>query len=140
MAYTDERVKRAIVSLRALGEEIAIPSRRLGGMVEDIERRHYFFGIESIWPLFYESAEPVASLLLATASRTVLVGDHTLFESMDDQAERSYAAYDAAVVSGEPALAVEAFFESPERVSKNIADLDQVQLVSSPMMTQISTT
>ena len=26
-------------------------------MVEDIERRHYFFGIESFWPLFYESAE-----------------------------------------------------------------------------------
>ena len=37
---------------------------------------------------------------------------------MDDQAERSYAAYDAAVVSGEPALAVETFLSRPNVFQK----------------------
>ncbi len=127
VAYTDERVARATGALRQLGEEIAIPSRRLGGIIEDIERRHYFFGIESLWPLFYNGTESIASLFTQISSRAVLLGDHTLFESMADQAERSEVAYDGAVVSGEPALAVDSFYVSPSQVTQELSSLKQIR-------------
>jgi transcription-repair coupling factor (superfamily II helicase) len=127
VAYTDSRVARAVKSLRDMGEKIAIPSRRLGGMVEDIERRHYFFGIESLWPLFYESTQSVAELLVNQSAQVVLVGDHTLFESMADQAERSQVGYDAAIVSGEPAVGVEHFYESPAAISELLETRPQIR-------------
>ena len=56
---------------------------------------------------------------------------------MADQAERSEVAYDAAVVSGEPALNVDAFYVSLLKQPKNSAPL-QTQRIYSPPKLQIS--
>lgn len=127
VVYTPTRAAQAVQRLRVLGEEIAIPSRKLGAIALDMERHHYFFGIESLWPLFYNETQPVVDLILGQADRVVLVGDRQLLESMEDHAERSQVGFDAAVVSGDPAVPVERFFISPEEVEEVLEKHPQIR-------------
>ena len=64
VVYAPERIERVVRYLRALGEELLIPSRKLNAIVDDVQRQDYFFGIESLWPAFYTASESILEALL----------------------------------------------------------------------------
>ncbi len=57
--FDDDNVVRALAKLREIGEQESIPTRKLSALREDISQRNYFYGVEALWPLFYEGSAPV---------------------------------------------------------------------------------
>lgn len=54
IAFDEASVKRARARLEALAEEVLLPTRELGEMIEDIQNGIHFFGIERLLPIFHE--------------------------------------------------------------------------------------
>ncbi|MBK6687230.1 MAG: transcription-repair coupling factor [Deltaproteobacteria bacterium] len=71
VAYSPEVVKRATDALRHLAEEQTIPTRRINGLVEDIENRLHFFGIEMYLPLFHDEGLVSADVYLPKGEQVV---------------------------------------------------------------------
>ncbi len=70
--FDDITVPRAIAGLEKLAEAQNTPTRRLHSTVADVEQRNYFFGVESLWPLFYEQNSRVLDTLVGPDTRVVV--------------------------------------------------------------------
>lgn len=70
--FSDASVSRAQTWVRAWGDTSSIPTRKLRQLTEDIGRRHYFFGVESLWPVFVADSAPVLDSLLSLDPGVVL--------------------------------------------------------------------
>ena len=70
--FTDATVHRAQTLLRDLGERADLPSRRLRLLREEIGQRHYFYGVEALWPAFYTKRQSPLELLMGPQTCVVL--------------------------------------------------------------------
>ena len=70
--YTDENVRRAQAWLRDLGERVAIPTRRLRALSDEIGQQRYFYGVEALWPIFYGDSEALLPALVGAETTLVL--------------------------------------------------------------------
>lgn len=62
-------------------------------MREQVSAGHYFFGIEAIWPLFFEHTEPVASTILAAETLTFLDDADAVRDFLKTRDARARAEY-----------------------------------------------
>ncbi|MBI4821997.1 MAG: transcription-repair coupling factor [Deltaproteobacteria bacterium] len=53
IVFTDEVVKTACEQISALGESQLVPTKRLRAVLDDVENRIFFFGVECLLPLFH---------------------------------------------------------------------------------------
>jgi len=50
---TEPTARRAETEVRRLGDELAIPSREVNAVIDDLRRQHRFFGLERLLPALY---------------------------------------------------------------------------------------
>ncbi len=112
VVFDDERTARATERLTALAEHIAIPSRRLRTTLEDIEQRNYFFGIEVLWPAFYDDDAPMLHALVEGCD-VVLDDPETLFRTLESRWSRAEAERDKAIGRGQLAVEVAEHLSAP---------------------------
>ena len=125
--FCDASVMRAQAFLRELAENVAIPSRRIRTLVEEIEQRHYFYGVEALWPAFYAAQEAVADTLLPLARLLVVDAEPAVHQAFIDrwaQAEKERA---RALEHQMPAVAVEAHLSLPARLQTQFAARPQLR-------------
>ncbi len=83
VVFTDAAVTQARERLENIADEIIIPTRRLHAVVEQIEQRNYFFGVEGLWPTFYDGGAPVLDTLLGDDVVVVLDDVDTVRDALD---------------------------------------------------------
>ncbi len=88
VVYDDATVAHATARLRALGDEQQLPTRRVRATVDDISQRTYFYGIEALWPAFYESTERCYDALRDGAT-VVLDGPEAIEEALGARSEHA---------------------------------------------------
>lgn len=92
--------------LLAMAEEIAIPSRRLRAMLEDIDHGNYFFGIEALWPAFHGQGCAIVGELVA-GCRVVLEEPDELETRAERWWNKAYGDRQAALERGQPVVDVD---------------------------------
>ncbi len=97
VVFDDAAVARAEDWLRAYGDEVEVPTRRLSALVEEIHTRNYFFGIEALWPIFYAAPAPVFATLLGGEATVVLDEPQAVFAAMQKTLERAAAERERAI-------------------------------------------
>ncbi|MEW5850481.1 MAG: transcription-repair coupling factor [Myxococcota bacterium] len=131
--FDDDTVARAKQSLRDLADHQEIPTRTLSRMLDDIDARMPFFGMEGLLPAFYPSGRP--SLLRFFAENAgagvpvLLVEDpiactHALQSAHDALAQQ----YERARAKGRPAYEPADHAEDVETVEGSYALFPRVDL------------
>lgn len=93
LIYSPATIDLALKRLDELAERVVIPSKRLRLTREEIAERHYFFGAEALWPLFYSAAEPVLDSLLGDGTQVVLVQSQAVYEAVESRYQRAEHEY-----------------------------------------------
>lgn len=85
VAFDAEVVRRAKAAVETLADESMVPSRRVNAVLEDLDNRIHFFGIEALLPVFHDGGLVGADAYLPRGDDVVyLLGDRDrLAESSD---------------------------------------------------------
>ncbi|MFC1611303.1 hypothetical protein ACFL6C_10105 [Myxococcota bacterium] len=126
--FADASVQCALSRLEQIAEETIIPSRRLHALMSEIEQRNYFFGVEAIWPAFYEQGVPILDTLIADDVMTVIDDRDAVGDALQDRWERAYRERERALDRHRVTVRVEEHLEEPGRTLAAIEN--QTVLVS----------
>lgn len=127
VVFDDETVARAQARLAELAEVVDIPTRRIREQQEEIGHRHFFYGVEALWPLFYAGGESVLDTLL-TPETVVVLDDATEIEILlDERSSRAERERERAQERKELALAVSELLESPGTVRERLGAHRQIR-------------
>lgn len=126
--FEPETIERAVQNIWALAEQLQAPTRQVRRTCEEIEQRHYFFGIEGLWPCFYDATEPLGPDWL-NAATVVLDEPERLSETAGAYWERAVSEHDKATARHQLALPVEQHVWPPEALAAALAARPQVRAV-----------
>jgi transcription-repair coupling factor (superfamily II helicase) len=118
--FTDTTVSRAITRLRQIAEETIIPTRRLHALMGDIEQRNYFFGVEHLWPAFYEGGESVADALLGEDVAVVVDDRDAVEAALDERWRRAEQERERALEHHRVVVRVEEHLETPQTLRERL--------------------
>jgi transcription-repair coupling factor (superfamily II helicase) len=104
-----------------MAEEMIIPTRRLHALMADIEQRHYFFGVESLWPMFYPPGPGVIDALRAGSTIAIIDDRDAVDAALADTWSRARAERQRAVERHRPAVAVDEHFVGPDEASARLS-------------------
>jgi transcription-repair coupling factor (superfamily II helicase) len=116
VVFCDETVARASDRLQELAESQAVPTRRMHELLADIAQRNYFFGVESLWPLFYRDSESVLATLLQGTPWLVLDNPDDILAKLRERWQSAHHARARATVRQDFVLPVESLLLAPEEV------------------------
>ena len=114
--FTDATVGRALKHLGELADTTEIPTRRLHSLTADIEQRNYFFGIEALWPLFYDGGARILDTLIAPGVVVVIDAPERVEAELMARWERAGHEHQRAMEHHRIAVTVEAHCAPPEQV------------------------
>ena len=66
----------------ALADSSDVPTRRMHAILEDIATRSFFFGIEALWPAFYDGGAAVLDTVVGDGVEVVLDDTHAIEETL----------------------------------------------------------
>lgn len=85
IAFDPETLTRARQAIDALADEHTLPSRKVRSLVEDLENRIHYFGIECLLPIFHEGGLVGADAYLPKGDDVVFIGgDATALEAASE--------------------------------------------------------
>ncbi len=128
--FDETTVERAVAALRAYGERVDIPTRKLSQLEAEIEARHYFFGIEALWPAFYDERPRVVDDLVAQGTVVVIEAADHLPETLARYLERAEAERQRAHERHQVALPLEQHLAAAAEVLERLAAQPRVELVT----------
>jgi transcription-repair coupling factor (superfamily II helicase) len=129
VVFDDESVRQAVTSLRAYGDAVEIPTRKVSHLAQEIEARHYFFGIEALWPAFYDATESVLTSVLSAESVVVAESADRLAEVLEKYEQRAAAELLRAQDQQRVALALGLHLTPAAEVRQALAGLRRVETV-----------
>ena len=87
--FHDDAVTRAQARLRELNEVGSVPTRRIRQLIAEIDSRNYFFGVEALWPLFYDTSADVWDTLAPPGTLVVLDQPERIDKALGDYWQRA---------------------------------------------------
>ncbi len=140
VVFSKRNVERALANMAHLAEELDIPTKRIREYKEEIEQHHYFYGIEALWPLFYDGTESAIGRLLdggPSGLKPLLVLDNgiAIEEALEERAKELDTERQRALERFEPVA--DELEATPRRVRallKGTGDLPS--LVAQPLLVE----
>lgn len=122
IAFDPDTVSKARAAVSELAEASSVPSRRANAVLEDLDNRIHFFGIESLLPIFHEGGLVDADAYLPRGDDVVyLVGDRErLIEQSDNGWADAQLAFERARSQHHLALPPEAHLAEAQEVLERI--------------------
>ncbi|MBI5508512.1 MAG: transcription-repair coupling factor [Deltaproteobacteria bacterium] len=118
--FGDAQVARAATRLRALAETTNVPTRRLHATLADIEQRNYFFGIEALWPAFYDGSARVLDAVADPKAALVLDQPREVEAALDERWRRAAHERERALAGHRLTLGIEEHLVSPAEVLRDL--------------------
>ena len=128
--FKEEGIQRATDYLQKYAEDVEIPSRRISTLIEEIKQKHYFFGIESLWPIFNAETDSVAQTLLGDETILVLQEPDEIKETIKSWYEQLAATRQDALESHRVALPLESHAINPEELVQLLEERKSVEVVT----------
>lgn len=114
--------ERAIHRLNTLSESIDVATRRVRQMVDEISAHNYFYGIETFWPAFYETSEPVVDTLLRSASTVVLDDEEHVLSEIQTRYQKATAERQRLLDEPRLTLSLEEHLVAPTQVIEKLQE------------------
>ena len=123
VVFDDATVHRAKARLGSIAQsDVTVPSLRLRALLEEIDQRHYFYGIEGLTPAFYEHTEPVIDALVSADTLVVLDHCNEVEDLWSNRWARAHALREQKIQSHEMVLPIEDYLLAPENLARAFAD------------------
>lgn len=122
---TDAHVKHARDAIRVLGADLNYPSKRVSQMVQDLDARMHFAGIDALLPGFYEEMTGLAGHLRPNTT-IVLMDRATGYEAASHLEALRHEEHAACLEESELVFPVESHYLSADAV---FADLERFQRI-----------
>ncbi len=113
-------VERAVKSLRELAEAEGLSTRQMAGLIERMELRAPFTGLESLLPLYFPAAADLFAYL-PERRRHVLVEPAEVDERLAAEAEQLAVEFAEAREEGRPVLPPPMLRRTPEQIGQRLA-------------------
>jgi transcription-repair coupling factor (superfamily II helicase) len=89
--FDRDAVQRAQARLLELNEVGSVPTRRISQLIAEVGTCNYFFGIEELWPLFYDGSAAVIDTLVTPDTTVVLDKPESIDKTLDERWSRAVA-------------------------------------------------
>ncbi|MBI3180140.1 MAG: transcription-repair coupling factor, partial [Deltaproteobacteria bacterium] len=117
--FDDEHVARALARLQEIAEHEDIPTRKLNSVSEEVSQRNYFYGVEVLWPLFYQGSAAVWDALAAGAT-VVLDDPHAIEAALAERWQRAVQERERARGHHRLVTEVDAHLEEPASLTARL--------------------
>ncbi|MEK7703405.1 MAG: transcription-repair coupling factor [Myxococcota bacterium] len=127
--FDDGTVARAVQEIDRLADATEIPTRRLRAVQEEIQSRHYFFGVEALWPAFFARSESVLETLLGKDVAVVLDDGEGVRAALESWWRRAGEEHERAIAEHRVALPVESHLTTTAQVLAELGPKVQLEAV-----------
>ncbi|MDP7040316.1 MAG: transcription-repair coupling factor [Myxococcota bacterium] len=118
--FTEHSKSLAQQKLKSLSDSLTIPTRKVHAAIEEIEHGNYFFGIEALWPAFFEQKEKVFEELVDDHTCIFLLGIDSPENLCHDYWNQCEQAQQAATEQNRIAYSVDTYILSTKELTDKI--------------------